>query len=88
MLSRRKFNKLLLGSVALSLAASNSLASVGMPKNKKRVVVVGGGFGGATAAKYLKKFDSSLEVILIEQNKEYYTCPFGNTVIAGMNDKT
>lgn len=37
MLSRRKFNKLLLGSVALSLAASNSLASVGMPKNKKEL---------------------------------------------------
>lgn len=86
MLSRRKFNKLLFGSVALSLAASNSLAAVGTSTDKKRVVIVGGGFGGATAAKYLKKFDSSLEVVLIEQNKEYYTCPFGNTVIAGMND--
>ncbi len=86
MLNRRNFNKLLVGTFALSLTACNSLTSVGLPKNKKRVVVVGGGFGGATAAKYLKKFDSEVEVVLIEQNKEYYTCPFGNTVIAGIND--
>ena len=86
MINRRSFNKILLGSVALSLTACNSVTSVGLPTNKKRVVVVGGGFGGATAAKYLKKFSPDVEVILIEQNKEYYTCPFGNTVIAGMND--
>jgi sulfide dehydrogenase [flavocytochrome c] flavoprotein chain len=49
------------------------------------MVIVGGGFGGATAAKYLKKFSPDTEVILIEQNKDYYTCPFSNTVIAGMN---
>ena len=86
MMNRRNFNKLLVGSIALSFTACNSITSVSLPKNKKRVVVVGGGFGGATAAKYLKKFSPETEVILIEQNKEYYTCPFGNTVIAGMND--
>jgi len=86
MMNRRNFNKLLLGSIALSFTACNSLTSVSLPKDKKRVVVVGGGFGGATAAKYIKKFSPDVEVILIEQNKEYYTCPFGNTVIAGMND--
>ncbi len=87
MMNRRNFNKLLVGSFALSLAACNSLTNVAtLPKEKKRVVVVGGGFGGATAAKYLKKFSPETEVILIEQNEVYYTCPFGNTVIAGMND--
>ncbi|MGB3751805.1 MAG: FAD/NAD(P)-binding oxidoreductase, partial [Arcobacteraceae bacterium] len=86
-MNRRNFNKLVLGSFALSMAACSSLTSVGsLPKNKKRVVVVGGGFGGATAAKYMTKFSPDTEVILIEQNKEYYTCPFGNTVIAGLND--
>jgi len=84
-MNRRTFNKILIGSTALSFAACNSIASLSTP-NKQRVVVVGGGFGGATAAKYIKKFDSSIEVVLIEQNKEYYTCPFGNTVIAGMNE--
>ncbi len=86
MMNRRNFNKLLVGSIALSFTACSSLTSVSLPKDKKRVVVVGGGFGGATAAKYLKKFSPETEVILIEQNKEYYTCPFGNTVIAGLND--
>jgi len=86
MMNRRNFNKLVVSSFALSLAACNSVTSVSLPKDKKRVVVVGGGFGGATAAKYLKKFSPDTEVILIEQNEEYYTCPFGNTVIAGIND--
>ncbi|WP_258239439.1 NAD(P)/FAD-dependent oxidoreductase [Arcobacter sp. LA11] len=85
-MNRRNFNKLLVSSVALSFTACSSLTSVSLPKDKKRVVVVGGGFGGATAAKYLKKFSPETEVILIEQNENYYTCPFGNTVIAGMND--
>ena len=84
-MNRRNFNKILLGATALSLAASTGLANMAIPKNKKRVVIVGGGFGGATAAKYLKKFTPETEIILIEQNKDYYTCPFGNTVIAGMN---
>jgi sulfide dehydrogenase [flavocytochrome c] flavoprotein subunit len=86
MINRRDFNKLLIGSFALSLTACTSLTSVSLPKDKKRVVVVGGGFGGATAAKYMKKFSPETEVILIEQNKEYYTCPFSNTVIAGINE--
>ncbi len=88
MMNRRNFNKILVGSFALSLAACSSITSVTttLPKDKKRVVVVGGGFGGATAAKYIKKFSPETEVILIEQNKNYYTCPFANTVIAGMND--
>lgn len=86
MMNRRNFSKLLMGSAALSFAACGGNSLLSLPSDKKRVVVVGGGFGGATAAKYLKKFSPDTEVILVEQNKEYYTCPFGNTVIAGMND--
>ena len=84
-MNRRDFNKILLGATALSLVTSSCLANMAIPKNKKRVVIVGGGFGGATAAKYLKKFSSNTEVILIEQNKDYYTCPFSSTVIADIN---
>jgi sulfide dehydrogenase [flavocytochrome c] flavoprotein subunit len=47
---------------------------------------VGGGFGGATCANYLKRYDPSLRVTLVEPNKTFYTCPFSNTVIAGVND--
>ena len=86
MLNRRDFGKIVLGATALSFAAcnglSNSLATV--PANKQRVVIVGGGFGGAAAAKYLRKYDKNVEIVLVEQNKEYYTCPFSNAVIAGM----
>ena len=87
MLNRRNFNKLLLGTAALSFAACNSLASSSLlPASKKRVVIVGGGFGGAAAAKYLRRFDSQLEIVIIEEKKEYYTCPFSNAVIAGMHN--
>ena len=86
MINRRNFNKILLGTTALSFAACNGITDLSLPSNKKRVVIVGGGFGGATAAKYLRKFSPDTEIILIEQNKEYYTCPFSNTVIAGMNN--
>lgn len=86
MLNRRDFNKLILGATALSFAACTSLSSslASLPTNKKRVVIVGGGFGGAAAARYLRKFDSEVEIVLIEENKEYYTCPFSNAVIVGM----
>lgn len=85
MINRRDFNKILLGTTALSFAACTGMPDLSLPANRKRVVIVGGGFGGATAAKYLKKFSPETEVFLIEQNKEYHTCPFSNTVIAGMN---
>lgn len=49
----------------------------------KKVVVIGGGMGGATAAKYLRIMDPSIEVTLIEANKNYFTCFASNEVIGG-----
>jgi len=49
----------------------------------KKVVIVGGGTGGATAAKYLRMADPSIEVTLIEANKHYYTCYLSNEVLSG-----
>ncbi len=49
-----------------------------------RVVVVGGGFGGATCAKYLRAIDPSLRVTLVEPKKEYVTCPFSNLLLGGV----
>ncbi len=49
----------------------------------KKVVVVGGGTGGATAAKYLRLADPTIEVTLIEANKSYYTCYMSNEVLGG-----
>ncbi len=49
------------------------------------VVIVGGGFGGATCANYIRRYNPGIGVTLIEPNAKYITCPFSNTVIAGMN---
>ncbi len=51
-----------------------------------RVVVIGGGFGGATAARTLKRLDPALEVSLIEPNPIFTSCPFSNEAIAGLRE--
>jgi sulfide dehydrogenase [flavocytochrome c] flavoprotein subunit len=70
--------------------AATAVGLVGMPHialgAAKKVVVVGGGTGGATAAKYIKRLDSSVDVTIVEPNKEYYTCYFSNEVIGGDRD--
>src|ERR1700716_3445849 len=49
-----------------------------------RVVVIGGGFGGASCARALKAIDPKLQVTLVEPNKTFTACPFSNNVIAGL----
>jgi sulfide dehydrogenase [flavocytochrome c] flavoprotein chain len=49
-----------------------------------RVVVVGGGFGGATTARYLKMLDPAIAVTLIEPSQNFVTCPFSNMVLGGL----
>src|SRR4029450_8600283 len=51
-----------------------------------RVLVVGGGFGGATCAKYLRRADPSLDVTLVEPHRQFVTCPFSNAVLVGLRD--
>ncbi|MDN3711254.1 NAD(P)/FAD-dependent oxidoreductase [Paracoccus cavernae] len=51
-----------------------------------RVVVVGGGFGGATAARYLRRYSAGLKVTLIEPSEVFATCPFSNLYLAGLRD--
>jgi sulfide dehydrogenase [flavocytochrome c] flavoprotein subunit len=67
-----------------------AVAMVGFPHiaraNTKKVVVVGGGTGGATAAKYLKRLDKDIDVTIVEPNKTYFTCYFSNEVIVGERD--
>ena len=47
------------------------------------LVVVGGGFGGATAARSLKRLLPGAKVTLVEPNARYTACPFSNLVVAG-----
>ena len=50
----------------------------------KRAVVIGGGFGGATAARYIKLIDPSIEVVLVEKSDRFVSCPVSNWVMVGM----
>ena len=54
------------------------------PKAGRRVVVVGGGWGGATAARYVRAADPSIEVVMLEPNKTFVSCPFSNLVLSGV----
>lgn len=77
-LSRRTF---------LELTAATTLAALSgsvRAKEKARIVVIGGGFGGATCAKYLRLLDDKLQVTLVERDSQYFTCPFSNLVLGGL----
>src|SRR5262245_36319753 len=54
--------------------------------SKARVVVVGGGFGGATAAKYIRLWDPSIDVVLVERDASFVSCPISNLVLAGYSN--
>ena len=51
-----------------------------------RIVVVGGGFGGATAARFLARLLPAASVTLVEASPSYVACPFSNLVVAGQRD--
>jgi len=55
-------------------------------KSGKRVVICGGGWGGITAAKYLKKLDPSLEVVVLERNPVFFSCPMSNKWLVDVVD--
>ena len=76
-LKRRDFLKLTGAAAALSAAGCASFGA------KPRVVVVGGGFGGATAAKYLRLWDPAIEVVLVERQDSFVSCPISNLVLGG-----
>ena len=54
------------------------------PKSGRRVVVIGGGWGGASAAKYVRLSDPSIEVVMLEPNERFISCPFSNLVLSGV----
>ena len=85
--TRRQFLRTTgLGVAAVGTLGGCATATKGdfAPKSGKRVVVIGGGWGGATAAKYVKLGDPSIDVILLEPNKQFISCPFSNLVLSGV----
>lgn len=81
MLTRRRF----LG-VAASLPLTGKLVSQAWAKPRARVVVVGGGFGGATCAKYLRRADPTIDVTLVTPYRQFLTCPLSNAVLVGLQE--
>jgi NADPH-dependent 2,4-dienoyl-CoA reductase/sulfur reductase-like enzyme len=56
------------------------------PTSARRVVVIGGGWGGATAAKHIRLADPSLDVVMLEPNKRFVSCPLSNLVLSGVRN--
>lgn len=82
-ISRRTFHRLTGAAAATTTLGLAACATMESKPAKARVVVIGGGFGGATAAKYVRQFDADVSVDLIEPNRTFVTCPFSNYVLAG-----
>ncbi|WP_419693330.1 FAD-dependent oxidoreductase [Mesorhizobium muleiense] len=74
----------LIGGVAASVAAAVLAAPQLRAQTQPGVVIVGGGFAGASCARALKRLDRDLAVTLIEPEPAYLACPFSNAVIAGL----
>lgn len=76
------------GFIGASAAATATLsAPMVMAEGKPRVVVVGGGAGGATVARYLAKDSKgAIDVTLVEPTRRYYTCFFSNLYLGGFRE--
>jgi CPA2 family monovalent cation:H+ antiporter-2 len=82
---RRDFLELALaGSAWSAMAAAAGKTGRARHASLGRVVVVGAGYGGATAAKYVRILSGGrIEVILVDQNADFISCPVSNRVLAG-----
>ncbi len=79
-LNRRR---LLAAGALLATAGLSGCASTASGPSIGRVIVIGGGFGGATAARYLKLWGGNIDVTLVERNPNFISCPISNLVLGG-----
>jgi sulfide dehydrogenase [flavocytochrome c] flavoprotein chain len=77
-MKRRQFLKLAAAGATLSAAGCATTSA-----SKAKVVVIGGGFGGATAAKHIRLWDPAIEVTLVERDSFFISCPISNLVLGG-----
>ena len=73
------------GAIAAS-AAPLVLACPSLAQSAARIVVIGGGFGGASCARALRRLDPKLQLTLVDPNRTFTACPFSNEVIAGLRE--
>ena len=82
MMKRRNFVQ-----ASLAFGTVGSLigcATTGTIPSKAKVVVVGGGYGGATAAKYVRMLSNyKIDVVMIEPSDAFVSCPISNLVLGG-----
>jgi len=82
--NRRDFLKFSAAGAGLGGLALTGYAAAPARKTIGRVVVIGGGFGGSTAAKYLRLWSGgAIEVVLVERNSRFVSCPISNLVLGG-----
>lgn len=77
-LNRRQFLKLA-GAASTLVTIPRAVHAAVAP----RVVVVGGGFGGATLAKYLRMWGGNIQVTLVDANPSHISCILSNLVVTG-----
>ena len=80
MVSRRR---VLAAGAALGALSASGCATTSSGPSIGRVVVVGGGFGGNTAAKYLRLWGGNVDVTLVDRNASFVSCPISNLVLGG-----
>ena len=80
-ISRRNFIQITGSAAAVSTLGFSNILLAG--KSAGHVVIVGGGVGGATAARYIKRADPKVQVTIIEPKKDYYTGFMSNEVLNG-----
>jgi sulfide dehydrogenase [flavocytochrome c] flavoprotein chain len=79
--------RLFLGSSAAALGTLAAPAVMAAAHGKPRVVVIGGGAGGATAARYIAKdSNGAIDVTLVEPSRTYFTCFFSNLYLGGFKE--
>jgi sulfide dehydrogenase [flavocytochrome c] flavoprotein subunit len=81
-LSRREFVKWVAATTGAA-AASGCVGTMDRLPSAGRVVVIGGGYGGATAARYIKLWAPDIDVTVVERNDVFVSCPISNLVLGG-----
>jgi len=74
------------GGGLLAASALSACASRSPRRNAPHVVVVGGGFAGATCARYLRRWSPGTRVTLVEREPAFVSCPLSNLVIGGSRE--
>jgi sulfide dehydrogenase [flavocytochrome c] flavoprotein subunit len=79
-MDRRAFARVLAGAAAIPFVGG---APTVLANARPKVVVIGAGFGGATAAKYIRLWDPGIDVTILERRHHFVSCPMSNLVLSG-----